>query len=116
MSGQLAIAAAVPEAASSVVDLGFSRTQNATKGHHLHCHRSLPASAAAAGGAELYWCRRSKPSPAGGTTSGVMFFSAYFFRAASTADTSSRDCGSTAGSKRAITLPSRPTKNLVKFH
>src|SRR5258708_6973075 len=39
----------------------------------------------------------------------------YFFTAASTADINSRDCGSTAGSNRWMTLPSRSTRNLVKF-
>jgi transposase InsO family protein len=35
MRGQLSAADAAPEAASSVVNFGFSRTQKTTKGHHL---------------------------------------------------------------------------------
>src|SRR5579864_6110760 len=40
----------------------------------------------------------------------------YCFRADSMALTTLGASGFTAGSKRASTLPSRPTRNLVKFH
>src|SRR6516162_1249541 len=51
---------------------------------------------------------------------GVQFLrDCYFFSPASafsTAEVSSGDSGSTFESKRAITFPSGPTRNLVKFH
>src|SRR5258708_1319597 len=42
--------------------------------------------------------------------------SVYYFNAFSMAEVTSGESGVTLGSKRAITLPSRPTRNLVKFH
>src|SRR5450755_337944 len=44
------------------------------------------------------------------------WFVLYRLRAASIASTTGWASGFTAGSKRAITLPSRSTRNLVKFH
>ena len=40
----------------------------------------------------------------------------YFFSALVTASTKAGSSGVTAGSNRAITFPSRSTRNLVKFH